>query len=1852
MSPLSQFSSDGDRSFQVLWQDGDRIFCRAHRGSADGDQDTVLAVLLATDHPTRAGIDRLAHEYGLRNELNAAWAVRPLELVREGGRSMLVLEDPGAEPLSRLLGAPLELGRLFRFAIGISSALGKAHQRGLVHKDIKPANILVNATTNEVRLTGFGIASRSPRERPAPEPPETIAGTLAYMAPEQTGRMNRSIDARSDLYALGVTLFEMITGALPFIAADPMEWVHCHVARKPVPPGQRVRTIPAAISAIIMKLLAKTAEERYQTAAGVEHDLRRCLAEWEVRGMIDDFPLGQQDTPDRLLIPEKLYGREREVEALLAAFDRIVQGGAPELVLVSGYSGIGKSSVVNELHRPLVPSRGLFAAGKFDQFKRDIPYATLAQAFQSLVRPLLGKSDAELNRWREALLEAVGPNGRLMVDVVPELKLIIGEQPPVSELAPRDAQRRFQLVFRRFLGVFARPEHPLALFLDDLQWLDAATLDLIEDLMTRSDLQHLMLIGAYRDNEVTAANPLMRTLDAIRTAGGKIAAITLAPLAREDLGQMIAAALRCPPAHAAPLARLVHEKTGGNPFFAIQFISSLAEERMLTFDHDAAQWSWDLDRIHNKGYTDNVVDLMVGRLVQLPADAQKALRELACLGNAAEVTTLSMILGIAEEQVDAALWSARCQELVERVAGAYRFVHDRVQEAAYSLIPEELRGEAHLRIGRLLAAHTPPETREEAIFDIVNQLNRGASLITSREEREQVAELNLTAGKRAKSSTAYASALAYLTAGAALLPERSWEHRYELIFELELHRGECEYLIGKLAEAEQRLADLATRARTVVDSAAVACARLNLYTILDRSDDAVAVGLEYLRRHEPQWSLHPTAEVVNHECSQLWQQLEAGSLEALLDLPMMSDPDRRATMNVLAALLSPAQFTDLNLFRLIIIRMATLSLEHGNTDGSCVAYALLGGVLAIYWGQPQAAVRVGRLALDLVEKRRFNRLKGAVYSVFAVHVAHWTQPLAECGIWLRRAFEAAREAGDLTFAAFARVDLVTTLLALGESLEDVESEAESALAFVQGARFGQIGHVIVAQLRLIRALRGKTSDLGSFNDPEFRERAFERHLENDTRLVIAASRYWIRKLQAAVYAGHYANAVEAALRADRLLWTLPSQIELPEYHFYAALAWAGHCDSTTAGERSLYLQKVRAHHEQIALWATSGLKNLAHRAALLDAELARLEGRELDAIRLYDEAVHLAREQGFVQHEGIANELAARFWAARGSQTIADAYRRNARHCYRSWRADGKERQFDLLYPHLVREEQTQSPMRTIGEPLEHLDLATVIKVSQALSSEILLEKLLETLMRTAMTQAGAERALLILAQGTTQRIAAEATTRGDIVTVQLRDEDVAGSVLPEAVLNYVWRIRECVILNDAAAQPEFAADPYIRQRRARSILCLPLLNQAKLLGVLYLENNLSPWVFAASRLPVLKLLASQAAVSLENSKLYRDLAEREARIRCLVDSDVIGIVIWDLDGRLIDANDAFLRMLQYEREDLNAGLRWFDMTPPEWQEQHVIHEAEELKTTGAMRAREKEFFRKDGSRVPVLIGAAAFEAQPNQGVAYVLDLSERKRAEAAARDSEQRYREVQMELAHASRLATMGQLTGSIAHEVNQPITGMVIAAQTALRRLDRQPPDPEQVRQSFNQIAKYGTRAGEVIGRIRGLIRKEPAREDLLAVNGAILEVIELTRGETEKNRVSIKTELAEGLPLIRGDQVQLQQVMLNLIINAVEAMSGVSDRPRELLIRTRKSESGDVHVVVQDSGPGLSSSALERIFEAFYTTKPTGLGMGLSICRSIIEAHRGRLWATANGSEGARFEFTLPQQSETIPPGPSAR
>ncbi|MEI9936583.1 MAG: AAA family ATPase [Pseudomonadota bacterium] len=1056
---------------ELLWQDSERKFSRVWRDDAEGVRQPFIAVCAVAEHSAPSTSRRFVHEHALKDYIDGTWALRPRELVRAGGNTCLLLDYRAGEPLDSMIGTRMGCGRFLRLAVALAGALARLHEHGLVHKDIKPANILVDLATDRVWLTGFGVATRLPRERQVPEPVELIAGTFSHMAPEQTGRMNRSIDARSDLYSLGVTLYQALTASLPFTASDPMEWVHCHIARYPASPRERFSEIPPSISAIVMKLLAKTPEERYQTASGVQHDLERCLTVWEGRGVIEDFALGQNDQPDRLRMPERLYGREREIAELLGAFDQVVSSGRRGFVLVRGAPGIGKSSVVHELHRAQVLPRGLFASGKFDELKGNVPYATLVQAFQSLIRRLLSKPEVELRKWRDDLQQALEPNGALLAELIPELRFIIGEQPPVPEVPASAARARLQLALRSLIGVFARAEHPLSLFFDDLQWLDAATLDLLEHLLVDSDLQHLLLVAAYRDTEVNQTHPLMRKLSAIRAAGVDVRTIALEPLQVQSIGQLIVDALHCENHDAMPLARLVQDKTAGNPFFVNQFMHVLADDGLLSFVPSRARWVWDLRAIQAMGFTQNVVELMVGKLRRLSLTTQNALRDFACLGTSAEISTLACILATSPEEVHSRLWQALVLELIVRAENSYRFVHDRVHEAAYALIPEADRAQAHLTIGRRLAAQFRHGEREEVIFEVTGQLNRGASLITSEDEREQLAELNLIAGKRAKTAAAYASALSYLTTAASLLTE-TWRGRRDLLFELSFDRAECEFLTGAFATAEARLIALTSRAESSVERAAVACLLADVYVALQRIDRCVVVCFEYLASAGLEIPTQPSAAQTRAAYDAIWAELGERPIEALAELPLSTDPVSRATLDVLAKMARCVQTeVDMNLQCVILCAAVKLSLERGHSDSSCYAYAFFGLIAGSRFGDFEAGLRFGRLGLALVESKGLRRFEAIVCSALAI-ITPWAAPVRGCYELCRRALDVGDKVGDPVSAVSGSCCLVSDLLIAGEPLAEVEAETEAALAYCRRVAFRDFIDAADTQAAFIRSLRG------------------------------------------------------------------------------------------------------------------------------------------------------------------------------------------------------------------------------------------------------------------------------------------------------------------------------------------------------------------------------------------------------------------------------------------------------------------------------------------------------------------------------------------------------------------------------------------------------------------------------------------------------------------------------------------------------------------------------------------------------------------------------------------------------------
>ncbi len=1543
---------------------------------------------------------QLDHELEIAAELNPQLVVKPIKTERFGEQGVLILEECAFPPLTQLMQTPLDVETFLTIAMGIAAALSYVHKHGLVHKEIKPANIFATPD-GQVKLTGFGFSTRSKREQPSVNPETLSIDTLAYMAPEQTGRMNRSVDSRSDLYALGVTFYQMLTGKLPFTATNPIEYVHCHIARQPASPRELLSSVPKALSDIVMKLMTKTAEERYQTAEGLREDLRRCLEEWRADGQIRPFALGEYDIPDRLMIPERLYGREQEVATLLGAFDRVLAGGKPELALVSGYSGIGKSAVVNELHKALVPSHGLFASGKFDRSKRGIPYSAFTQACRMLILPLLGKSEHELGEWRRDLQEALDPNGQLIVELVPELKFVVGEQPPLPELDPQQVKSRFHLVFRRFIGVFARAGHPLALFIDDLQWLDAATLDLIEDLATQEEFQHLLLIGAYRDNEVGPDHPLTAKLQAIEKAGTRIQEIKLSPLTLADMTKMIMDTLRCEPERASQLAELVHTKTAGNPFFTIQFLTTLAQEGL--FSHDQGRWSWDLGQIQAMGYTDNVADLMASKLTRLPSCTQTAMQMLTCLGTSSPTQMLSQVLETPEEEVDVALSEAVRHEFVQKTGNAYRFVHDRVQEAAYALIPQASRAQTHLRIGRALLAHTSEEERKENIFEIVNQLNRGTALIEAQVEREELARLNLLAGRRAMGSTAYTEALTYLTTGASLLSEECWQNQHQLAFELEFNRADCEYLTGALEAAESHLTTLSAHASDTVERASITGLHIDLCMALGEIGRAVEVGLEYLGHLGIEWTAHPTEEQARSEYDLIWSTLNGHAIEDLIDLPMMKDPALIATMEVLIKLRPPALFTDVNLVSMVICKAVNLSLAHGNTDASCFAYASLGIVAASRYGNYLEAYRFGKLGYELVEQRGLRRFQARTYTNFGIFGLPWVRHVRTGRDLLRRAFNDTKRSGDIIYGAYACNNLISNLLMAGDPLIEVEYEAGKGLDYVNKARFGLVADIITSQLGLIRALRGQTRQLGTFESEQFDEGQFESHFCDRPQLAVAECFHWIRKMQALVFAGDYAAAIEASDRAQHLLWTAKPFIEMAEYSLYAALCRTLSCDASGNGDYQRYRETINAQHRQLEVWAKICPQNFHDRAALVGAEIARIEDRPIDAMQLYEKAIHSAHSSGFLHSEALANELAGRFYLHRGVESTGLAHLQQAHACYLDWGAEAKCMQLDNLYPQLVQA-RSGSSASSADNLSPQLDLATVIMASHAASGEIELPKLIETLITHAIKYAGANRGVLILPRDNGFEVEVEAQTASSGMDVRLVRAAVAQSGYPQTIVNYVIHTRQSVILDDAQHPGKFIEDPYLRRSRARSILCLPLIRQGNLAGMLYLENTLAVGAFTSNRVAVLEVLAAQAAISLENARLYDELRESESKYQRMFETANEGIWIQDENFSTTYANEHMAQMLGYSAAELiNRKVTEFMFDDDASDHAHKMEE----RSRNVSDAYERRLRHKDGSTIWMLISATPiFENGRFHGsFAMLTDITERKRAEQQLAASEQLFR-------------------------------------------------------------------------------------------------------------------------------------------------------------------------------------------------------------------------------------------------------
>ncbi|WP_224245601.1 trifunctional serine/threonine-protein kinase/ATP-binding protein/sensor histidine kinase [Hyalangium gracile] len=1419
--------------------------------------------------------ERYRREFSILQRLQGvAGVTRPVacELARE--RPVLILEHLEGTPLSDALGEPFSIQRFLELAIGLATTLAEIHLRGVIHKDIKPSNVLLTPT-GQPRLIDFGAATLQRVEHVEAVPSTLIEGTLAYMSPEQTGRMNRAVDYRTDLYSLGVTFYEVLTGRKPFSGRDALEWFHAHMAVVPRPPRELNAAIPSELSTLVLKLLSKVAEERYQSATGLKNDLLRCQASLQ-QGSQEPFVLGAQDIPLRFQIPQRLYGRSAQVGTLLQALERTACGRRAELLLVSGYSGIGKSSVVHELHKPVVRQRGFFLSGKFDQFQRDVPYATLSQAIRGLVQHLLAGTDEELAGWRERLREAWKDEGQVLVELIPQLERVAGRQPSVPELPPTDALRRLTRVFQQFLGIFANAEHPLVVFLDDLQWADAASLQLLQHLLAQDDAPPVLWIGAYRDNEVGPAHPVTAMVTAVRKAGARVTDIHLAPLSLEQTVQLVSDALPgAEPGVVAPLAAQVHEKTDGNPFFLLQLMQALHQDGLLVRTVEGG-WRWDAEGVRAKGYSDNVVDFLVGTLSQLPAETQHLLRLAACVGNSFPLSLLVIISSLEERQVEQDLEPALQEGLVMRTGPEhYRFLHDRIQQASHVLIPEAEREALHLRIGRLLLGSLSPSEVRERLFDIVSQFNVAVALLTDERERHAIARLNAEAGARARASSAHGSAVTYLTTAFALIPGEPWRTDPELAFKVRLERASSELMTGHSAEALQLTEELLSHARSLTEIADAYTVKNEILLIGGDIDAAASCLLECLARLGMPMKLRPTWEEVVAAHDEVWELLGERPIPSLLELPLMTDANTQVVMRVLSLLFAPAYFSDNNLLILHLCRMASLTIRYGNTDAAAHGYGWFGVITGFFFKRPQQGYAFGVLARQLVERYDLTAYRAKALLSLEL-VCYFNRPLAQAQEAILEASRYAQQTGDYQLACYSGLHSVWNRFAMGHSLDEVYEESVARLDFMSKGGFAGLQDVLFLIQRYVQQLRGRSHSFDTMSGADFDEASFEAGL-TPAHMHLMQGWYWLNKMQSRFMCGAYEEARVASDEMGRFLWCFISIIQIQDYHLYRSLSLAASYEAGSPERRQQDLKELERHHQQLEEWAVNCPETFSSPAQLVRAERARLGGRLEEAMNAYEAAIRSARQNGFIQNVGLASELAANFYRKRQAPIIADAYAREARAAYVAWGAQGKVKHLDALWPHLVPSVASTSTTTTSTDSMQ-IDAITAVKAQQAISGEIVLERLVSTLMRVALENAGAQRGALLLPRG--GRLAVVASAEASSHEATALSEQEAAQVLPWTLIAYVQRTHEHVLMGDASRPHGFPADPYLERSGVRSVLCVPMMRQERCAGVMYLENSLVSGAFTPARLSMMQHLASQAAISIENAELYAEVRRAEEALR------------------------------------------------------------------------------------------------------------------------------------------------------------------------------------------------------------------------------------------------------------------------------------------------------------------------------------------------------------------------------------
>ncbi|MDJ0618691.1 MAG: AAA family ATPase [Calothrix sp. MO_192.B10] len=1529
------------------------------------DRQAVVLKIVHDNAATIEDIDKLKHEYEIIKSLEPEITSKCYGLEKVGNLYILVLQYSGSESLKNYIASShINLRELIDLFIEIVKILGKLHNHKIIHCHIKTENFMINPSTKKIKIIGFKNALDLNRNIHKISHSKPIYGTFAYISPEQTGRMNRVIDYRTDFYSLGVTFYEMLTAKLPFETQDPSELIHSHIAKQPVLPQQIVPEIPPVVSDIVMKLMSKNPEDRYQSTFGLINDLKICLVKLEIFNKIDAFPLGQKDIYSNFEIPQKLYGREIEINQLLSAFTR-VQKGEKEIILVTGYPGTGKTELVNEVKKQIIEKDAYFISGKFSQIQQNIPYAALIQAFQELIKQLLTSNDLQIQTWQQKILTNLGSNAQIIIDFIPELEIIIGKQVPVPHLKFTEAQNRFNLVFQKFINIFSTKEHPLVIFLDDLHWADSGSLKLIQLLMNSSDIKHLLVIGTYRNHEVIHTNIFMNILEEMQNTEVKISTIILDSLNVEYIHQLLVDLCHCKSEISYLLAKILHKKTNGNPFFLIQLLKAIHQEQLVEFDDYHGAWKWDIDRIQNMAISDNVVELMVSNISQLHHDTQNILKLASCIGSKFNIETLSIInkknIECTKNELLEAIKTGfilpvnenrkltkssvfrnnnsllKLNNHNQNKNQEYKFLHDRVQQAAYYLIPDRQKQEIHWQIGQLLLNQTSPEKIEEKIFDLVNQLNLGFEFNKLRSDKYELAQLNLIAGYKAKAANAYISSLEYFRFALNLLDEDSWFANYELTFELYLGNIELEFINTHIKSAFNLYKIAIKKAKNLLD-------KINLYELKIKF---------CIYQNEMQQALDIGFQVLDILKVNLSQEINKQLIiEDLFNLSEMTDIYKIKVVDILETITAPAFISNPALVAPIIITMINICSHYGNTPSAAYAYGLYGLLLCGSMNDIDLGYKFGKLALNLVEKLDIQQTMCRVYHLVSICIIHWKEHGRETLELSLKAIEIGLTNGDLEYTSYAAMFYTQNIFLLGVSLEQVYdyqskyinliSQLKNEFAFYHSKIWRQV------TLTLLDYNCEKFPDY--LIGEEFNELEILPYLSEVNNIQSLFSIYAAKTILCYLF-GDYQKSIQNAKLTENYIEPIITTMGYVNYIFYYSLAILAELSQSYNLQIESDLSKcqslldiVNNNQEKMKIWADNSPANYQHKYYLIEAEKARNYGQKILAMDYYDRAISGAKENGYIHEEALANERAADFYLSCGRMKIAEIYIKSACCGYSNWGAKAKVENLKSKYAQILNQISIPDIIDTITinrnsiitnkTTTNQIDLKAVIKASQAIAGEIVLDKLLEKIMAIVLKNAGAQSCYLLLDVEGELRIKAQ--SKIDII-----DEDIEVLVhhkqvcmLPLSIINYVHRSWQDVVIDDVNYEGIFSTDPYIVARKPKSILCTAIVYQGKCIGILYLENNLTSGAFTSDRLEVLKILSSQAAISIENARLYekttslnsilsQEIKDRKQaqealsnsgkRLSQFLDAVPVGIFVVDSRGQSYYANKTAQKILGKE---------------------------------------------------------------------------------------------------------------------------------------------------------------------------------------------------------------------------------------------------------------------------------------------------------------------------------------------------